>query len=292
MGNRRGIIFEAITRLDAMMMAGESRFLAKSAARQAGETFWTFSTQTIHSHRTRQAYQQHVLHFINWARDSHAINRLLHLDEQAEALVAQYLMERVAVQKSPYTIQAERAALRLFFQQRDLAETVHIPPRRRQDIQRSRVETRQDRHFQPAHWQDTIAFLRACGLRREEATALFVREVYWRSQERLVVYVRNGKGGQSREVWVLPGHEQAVWSLVAGRRQDDHVFSRLPKNMDIHSYRREYAQSLYLYLAPTYQLPPSTGRLKSDAYDRHAAMTVSEQLGHHRIDVVLRHYLR
>ena len=292
MGNRQGIIYEAISRFDQLMVPGESRFAAKSSARHAGETFWTFSTNTIHSHRTRQAYQQHVLHFINWARETHGVNRLKNLDAQAEALAVMYLTERVAAHKSPYTVQAERAALRLFFQQRDLAETVDLPPRRREQIQRSRVVTKQDRHFQPAHWLSTIAFLRACGLRREEAGALFVREVYWRSKERLVVYVRHGKGGQAREVWVLPGHEQAVWSMVEGRNPDEHVFSHLPKNMDIHSYRREYAQALYLYLAPGRTLPSPQGRLKPSDYDRVAALTVSEQLGHHRLDVMLRHYLR
>jgi Phage integrase, N-terminal SAM-like domain. len=268
--------------------------LAKASARHAGETFWTFSTDTIHSYRTRQAYQQHVLHFINWARDMHGVNRLTSLDMQAEELAVTYLAERVAAQKSAYTIQAERAALRLFFQRRDLAASVVIPPRRREQIQRSRMKTKQDQHFQPAHWQEMIAFLCACGLRREEAGALFVREVYWQSkdQERLIISVRNGKGGQPREVWVLPGHEQAVWSLVAGRDPNEHVFAHLPKNMDIHSYRRTYAQALYLSLAPGYALPSPHGRLKASDYNRTAALIVSEQLGHHRLDVVLRHYLR
>ncbi|GER88935.1 hypothetical protein KDW_30970 [Dictyobacter vulcani] len=119
-----------------------------------------------------------------------------------------------------------------------------------------------------------------------------MREVYWQSRERLVVYVRNGKGGQAREVLVLPGHEQAVWSRVEGRNADEHVFEHLPKNMDIHSYRREYAQALYLWRASGRTLPSPLGRLKSSDYDRQAALFVSEQLGHHRLDVMLRHYLR
>ncbi|GER88933.1 hypothetical protein KDW_30950 [Dictyobacter vulcani] len=171
MGNRRGIIYEAIARLDQRMVPGQSRFAAKASARQAGEHFWTFSTQTIHSHRTRQAYQQHVLHFINWTREIYGINRLSNVDAQAEELATAYLTQRVIDQKSAYTVQAERAALRLFFQQQDLADTVAIPPRKREQIHRSRGVTKQDRHFQPDHWQSTIAFLRACGLRREEAGA-------------------------------------------------------------------------------------------------------------------------
>jgi integrase len=292
MGNRRGIIYEAITRLDQLMTPGESRFAAKSAARHAGETFWTYSTNTIHSYRTRQTYQQHVLHFINWARETHGMKRLSDLDERANELASQYLRDRIAHGRSAYTVQAERAALRLFFQRRDLAADITLPKRLREDIRRSRMVTKQDAHLQPAHWRELIDFLRACGLRREEVCALFVREVYSNHAGQLVVYVRNGKGGKSREVLVLPGHEQAVWSVVQGRAKDEHVFAHVPKNMDVHSYRRAYAQALYLSLTPHKMLPSPYGRLKPGDYDRQAALFVSEQLGHHRIDVVLRHYLR
>jgi hypothetical protein len=292
MGNRQGIIYEAILRLDQLMAPGESRFQAKVTARQSDTPFWSFSTGFIHSYRTRQMYQQHVFHFINWARATTGINRLTNLDARADELAGSYLRERIVSGKSAYTLQAERAALRLFFQQRDLAQDVELPRRVREHIQRSRTVTKQDRHFQPDHWQALIAFLRACGLRREEIGALFVREVYWTQADRLVVFVRHGKGGQSREVWVLPGCENAVWSVVTGRDPNDHVIAHLPKNMDIHSYRREYAQSLYLLLARNRTLPLPQGRLKPSDYDRSAALLVSEQLGHHRIDVMLRHYLR
>jgi hypothetical protein len=60
----------------------------------------------------------------------------------------------------------------------------------------------------------------------------------------------------------------------------------------VHSYRREYVQALYLYHAPGRTLPPATGRLKANDYDRDAAYEVTLALGHNRIDVVLCHYLR
>ena len=99
-----------------------------------GATFSSFSTGSIHSYRTRQAYQQHVLHFINWARMATGINRLANLDARADELAADYLQERVVLGKSAYTVQAERAALRLFFQRRDLAQEVDLPRRVREQI--------------------------------------------------------------------------------------------------------------------------------------------------------------
>lgn len=294
MGNREGMIYAALKRLNSRMAIGQSRRDAKQAIREAsGEHLWTVSSGKIHSYTTRAVYQQHVLHFLNWVRDVHHINRLAHLDAQADELASTYLEQRMQEGRSAYTLQAERSALRLFFQDRALAEAVLLPKRTRENITRSRGPTRQDRHFQPQHWARELAFIRACGLRREELCNLFVREVYLSKKTGyLVVAVRNGKGGLPREARVLPGRERDVLSLIESRPAHEHVFVHLPKDMDIHSYRREYAQALYLYLAPGRSLPSPTGRLRPQDYDREAARAVSEQLGHQRVDVVLRHYIR
>jgi hypothetical protein len=62
--------------------------------------------------------------------------------------------------------------------------------------------------------------------------------------------------------------------------------------MDVHSYRRDSAQQRYLQHAPGQALPPPEGRLRRDDYDPAATQEVSWALGHNRLDVVLRHYLR
>jgi hypothetical protein len=62
--------------------------------------------------------------------------------------------------------------------------------------------------------------------------------------------------------------------------------------MDVHSYRRDSAQRRYLQHAPGQVLPPPEGRLSRDDYDPAATQEVSSALGHNRLDVVLRHYLR
>jgi hypothetical protein len=106
------------------------------------------------------------------------------------------------------------------------------------------------------------------------------------------VKVRNGKGGKSRTVPVLAGHEQDVLCQKEGRQVDEHVFSSLPRHLDVHAYRRAYAQAFYLTLAPGRSLPSTTSRLKRSDYDAEAVLQVSQALGHRRRDVVLRHYLR
>lgn len=293
MGSRKSIIREAIERLDTLMAIGQSRFQAKQAQRAASaEAGWTVSTGKIHSHTTRKVYQQHILAFINWARTNHGITRLAWLDECADDLVSQYLTAHVVANRSAYTLQTERAALRLFFGDWSLAAAMSIPRRTRSTITRSRGPAGHDRHFQPAHWQAHIRFAQACGLRRAELRDLRVRDVYTAEDGTLFVHVKNGKGGKAREVSVLKGHEQDVLTVVQRRAPHEKVFDHIPGHMDVHSYRRDSAQRRYLQHAPGQALPPVAGSLKRDEYDPAAAQQVSWDLGHNRLNVVLRHYLR
>jgi len=297
-GHQKSIIRQAIERLDSYRGIGESRRDAKRAIREAsGERRWTISTGKIHSHTTRRVYQQQVLAFVNWAREVHGVSRLERLDERADELVTAYLQLHVDEGKSAYTLQTERSALRLFFQMRTLAQTVALPRRSRMAITRSRGVAAHDRHLQAANWQPLLRLLTATGLRRNEARLLLVGDIVVCETDpayagQTTVRVRNGKGGKSRTVPVLAGHEQEVLCLTQGRQPDERVFATIPRHLDVHSYRRTYAQSLYIALAPGRSLPPSTDRLKRTDYDAEAVLKVSQALGHRRRQVVLQHYLR
>lgn len=291
--HRKSLMRQALDRLDERMAIGESRRQAKQERRAAGERLWTFSTGKMHSYKTRTTYQEHVLRFVNWSRDIHQVKSLEQLDARAPELTGLYLQQEIAAQKSAYTLQVERSALCLFFADRTLGSSIALPRRTRSTITRSRGPAAHDRHFQPANWQALLHFERACGLRRSELARLMVGDIYRNAQSQLVVHVLNGKGGKEREAPVLPGHEQHILALTADRNPEERVFDRIPKHMDVHAYRREYAQALYLFHAPPgCALPSAKGRLKHSDYDLNAAQRVSWALGHNRIDVVLRHYLR
>ena len=277
------------------MAIKHSRGEAKEIAEAAGESTWAFSTGMIHSFKTRTVYQAHVVRFVRWARSIHQVKNLAQLDPRAEALATEWVQAQLAEGKSPYTLQAERAALRLFFGNRTLAQDVAIPRRTREHITRSRGPAAHDRHIQLANWQPLIRFLQATGLRRNELRTLRDQDIIRDDLEYLdeiVVKVRNGKGGKARTVPVLPGREADVRAVLSGSDPEALVFSRIPKHLDVHSYRREYAQALYQHYAPGRGLPPAQGRLKPRDYDRDAAQRVSWALGHNRIDVVIRHYIR
>jgi integrase len=173
-------------------------------------------------------------------------------------------------------------------------EEVSLPKRSRETITRSRGPKKSDRHFQPDNWQPLITFLSATGLRRNEVARLQIGEILESTPEYdgPAILVRQGKGGKERTVPVLPGHEQEVLQLKRGRQAQERVFSHIPVHLDVHAYRRAFAQAYYLHLVPGRTLPPATGRLRPTDYDRAAIEQVTRALGHNRIDVVLRHYLR
>jgi integrase len=274
------------------MAIGQSRRAAKQAARAAKVPVWAFSTGKIHSYQTRQVYQAHTLRFIRWARQTSGIRRLEDLDACAEELACLYLQQEIASHKSPYTLQLERSALRLFFARRNLAIQVSLPRRTRAGITRSRGASALDHSHVSARWHPLISFARACGLRRSELASLRVADVFTTRKGQVLVLVRNGKGGRERLAPALPGHEADILALVTGRSPDERVFARIPRPLDIHALRRAYAQALYLCYATIPHLPPADRRLRPTDYDRAAVQRVSWALGHNRLNVALTSYLR
>ena len=292
MGKRPGAKYAAIKRLDALMAIGVKRSDAKALASARGASTFAYSDGLIHSYGTRENYQKVAMPFIDWCRDTQSVRSFDQMDEQADELVSHYLLERIAREYSAWTLQKERSALRLLFQDCTLAECVELPQRKREHIKRSRLPTQRDKHINLENWQHVIGFCLATGLRREELRDLRVRDVSARPWENsVVVQVVKGKGGKDRRVPVFPGREQAVLQQVEGKEPDAPVLNRVSGLLDIHSYRRQFAQELYEHLAGR-PLPPQEGRLQSADLDREAAQEVSRRLGHNRIDIIFGHYLR
>ncbi len=290
-GKRPGLKYTAVKRLNGLMADGKKRSEAKAQARLRGESLFAFSDGGIHAYESRNNYQKIIMRFINWVGEEHNVRDQVRLDERADELASLYLSERIAQGYSAWTLQTERSALRMFFQNRILAASVELPKRQRENIVRSRRPAVRDRHFQAANWQPFINFCLACGLRREELRDLYVHDVFRNTDGELLVHVVKGKGGKDRKVPVFPGREQSVLGVTEGRSGDEKAFARLPSAMDIHAYRRRFAQELYEYHAQR-PLPPREGRLQSADFDRVAAEKVTKALGHGRLDIVFGHYIR
>lgn len=296
MGKRPGAKYVAVQKMNALMSTPDTplhgRRQAKDAARERGEALISWSDGMIRAFETRHGYQKIIMRFLTWCQNTCDIHDPEVIELFANRLATEYLRQRMDEGKSAWTLKTERSALRLFFQDRTLTEELELPERKRENIKRSRLLAKRDQQINLDNWQHVIQFCLACGLRREELRDLYVREVTPDPDDvrRLVVVVRRGKGGKSRVVHVFPGREPAVFSQVEGRDPNEHVFSRISGLLDIHSYRRRFAMDLYELLAGK-PLPPQEGRLRSPDLDKDAALTVSRELGHNRVDIIFGHYL-
>jgi len=277
------------------MCIGESRYAAKKARREAGENIWAYSDELFHSHGSRNTYQQQVLAFIQWARATYEVRRLDVLDERAEELATEYLHEQLDRGMAPDSLKTQRSALRHFFELRDLAQVVALPEREQKNITRSRTPSKRSREFQPANWQPLIAFVDATGLRDAEVKQVQIEDILAIGPEtggpEVTVKRGHGKGGRPRQVPILPGREAEVLALREGRSPEEVVFPRVPSRLHAQVHRRGYAQAYYKHLSGR-ELPSAHGRLKRSDYDKPAVLKVSRALGHNRIDIVLRNYLR
>lgn len=203
MGKRPGAKYAALKRLDAMMADGEKRSEAKAAAGLRGKSLFAFTDNRIHAFESRSTYQKTIMRFLTWCKEQHNLRDLDRITERADELASLYLMERIEQGKSAWTLQTERSALRMLFQDRQLTQEVELPKRKRENIKRSRLPTVRDKHINLNNWQHVIQFSLASGLRREELRDLHVRDVQVRQDDRLVIYVVKGKGGKVRDVPVF-----------------------------------------------------------------------------------------
>jgi hypothetical protein len=137
-------------------------------------------------------------------------------------------------------------------------------------------------------------FLRACGLERGEAWQLWVGDVIWH-EGCLCVHIREYRYLDRVVITehiapVVPGQEEAVLRLVAGRAPEEQVFSRpalpVPSWRVVYSLRRQYARALYLSYDPGRKLPgPGKREITSPRdYDEEAARKVAAAVGRPDVD--------
>lgn len=269
MAKRPSLYHQLLTELKALIRFGESKHRAKQIeierAHARGETGFGVAPRGIYSVKTYISYRQTCYEFARWAKDPGARTM-----EEAYDLVPEYIKSRIEKGYSPWTVRKDRSALRKVFKDKTLAAEVKIPRRRLDEIKRSRHPVKMDKHFSPEQNRDLVDFAKATGLRRHELEAVTKADVYEQDGQ-IYVYVRQGKGGKPRTVHVLSEMVERVREIVKRSPDDGPLFPNVTKTMDVHSYRREYAQQRVL---------------EADESE------VTKDLGHNRVDVLRMHYLR
>ena len=173
------------------------------------------------------------------------------------------------------------------------------PKRERADIKRSRYPVKSDAHFAAANHQDLIDFCRSVGPRNHKEL-VFIRgtDLVHMKDGRYAVNIRQGKGGKPRfaPIYGPPERVARVVELMEAAK-GNLLFKKIPVAADIHSYRAEYACTIYAaHARPLGEIPREDRYIcrKDKAgvvYDRAAMLIASRALGHNRVDVIANSYL-
>lgn len=277
--NKKSLIRQVQERLDSMLAIGESKYEDKKT---------DLTKRKIYSWNTYKSYLQHCCQFVRYCRDNHHCKNL--------ADCRQYVKEWMESRKdlSAYTLKLSASALSKLY--RESIEELGITTKRaaRSEITRSRRTVKRDSHFSEEKNAEFVEFCRSTGLRRSEITKLRGDQLIERDGQ---YYIETfGKGGRFRIITICGDVELVVRKMQAAGKGK--VWAKVPGNADIHSYRADYATRIYSsHARPIEELPRSEKYIcrkdKSGiVYDRKAMLEASKALGHNRISVVGKHYLR
>lgn len=328
---------QAYDKLQSMLAIGESK--------QEGRRDGSYHGK-IYSYATYRAYWKSIKYYIAWLREKHPETRSM---KKAQKYVSEWLQERSDQldpegnpRYSAWTLSLDAAALNKYYQVTpDDPERYTPPQRHRYDIKRSRGPAERDKHFSVRNNAELIEFCRGTGARRGALQGLTGDDLWSRArmeatletfqaagsletqqivalqdalasfpdQDYFVFFVRD-KGGRSRYAPVIGKNKQQIVDRFRDTPRDGKVWQYVSSNADIHSYRSDYATTLYRSMArdikdiPYDRINAGTGKwYQSDVYtcrgdeagkklDRRAMLLASKALGHNRIDVIANNYLR
>lgn len=288
--------------LRSMERFGESKFDAKHNGTMK---------DGIYSYSTAHTYNRECQKFANYVKEVSPQGRYTSL-EDAKAYVKEYIArENADTSKSAYTVKLERSALAKLYRM-DSRELGEVRECKRSDITRSRERTvisektgkeinnqsTRAGHFSEKNHPNEVTFARSTGMRRSEIEQVRGDQLHQRADGSLYFKLEGSqcKGGRPRELPVI-GDRDKVKELC-DRAGHGRVFEKVPAAMDVHHYRSDYATTLYKSIArerddiPKNERYCCRGDLKGTWYDREAMKTVSNALGHNRINVIAEHYLR
>lgn len=218
-----------------------------------------------------------------------------------------YLQSCVDKDLSAWTLTTYKTHLGKVF---DLPTTTFIAtkPRQRADIKRSRHDVESDKHISQVKHDFFAMVGGATGLRKTEmqsirGTALSSE----RDEDGFYYFVTKGKGGRVRRSPIIARNEEEEQLILSLFRQagDFYVFNNrkndvqtysVPKKLDEHSHRAEYARRVYKHYErnvldlPRKQKTFLRKDLRGHVLDKFAELKTSQALGHNRVDEFRRSY--
>ena len=278
--SKESLIYQIKKAFDSLDCTGQSKHDAKD---EHGHV------DGVYSYETMSKYKSVCCRFVKWCKERHGCKTLKEFrkygDEWIEGMIGTY---------SASTIKQYASAVAKMYQC-STKEFIKTPSRYRADIKRSRGEKVRDAHFSEGNHKVIVDFCKSVGLRRHELEAIKKDDLYIIDGE-YYVHVRRGKGGKERYAKVIGDVKNVIDCFSkAENNPNGKVFPKIPNAMDVHGYRRVYADTYYRMIARN-GIPRSDRYIcrKDKAgivYVKNAMLTVSRSLGHNRIDVIAQSYL-
>lgn len=292
--NKKSLTRQVQEAYEAKLKIGGSKYADKKAG---------VYTDYIYSYSTLKTYMKQANYFVKYCKDNHNCKTL----EDCRPYAAEWMETRSSL--SPYTQKLYIAALAKLYGTNSEELGIETPERKRNDIIRSRGVKKRDSHFSEFKNADIVLFCKCTGLRRSELGVVRGNMLTTDEKDRLCINITGNmaKGGRPRKVPIIGDVDRIV--TMMNDAGDNKLFSKVPGNMDVHSYRAEYATAIYkAYARPIAEIPYDRvgknghryqsevyycrGDQKGKVYDKVAMMEASRALGHNRICVVGEHYLR
>ena len=279
---------------------GESKHLDKIER----ETSFGKSTYKIYSFSTYDTYNKVGREYGKWLAEKGVRYGKL---ADTEHYAGEYIETRLEDGKSVYTLKMERSALGMIYGHNI---DVPLPIHHNEDVKRSRYDTNNDKHIsRTGKYADIFTVTTATGCRRCDLKALNINSLVERDGK-YFLDIKQSKGGRDRLAPILPSKVDEVRQIFecARERGKTKLFEHIPKEIDIHGLRREYAQELDHTLTDNKALrdeylsfyPARHEKVKGDLYrdregnvfERDTVYVVSQALGHNRIDTSITAYLK
>lgn len=291
------------------------------------------TTQKIYSWGSYHTYHKQCKAFVKWIKSAHPKATNL---QKAKKYIAEYLTKQIDKGCSAWTVHTQAQSLnKLYGIKKGDKNFFECPKRERVNIIRSRYERDSDSHYSLKNNYELTEFCRSTGLRRSEVTKLQGNDVVTRHQlekraeknnppkiakmindalnfpqnYEYFVFVKCGKGGRARLAPIIGAKSKAIYDKIKNTPKDKPVFEHIHSKADIHSYRSDYATTLYNATArpidtiPYDKVTKSGHKFQSEVYhcrreqagihlDRRAMLYTSKALGHNRLEVVANNYIR
>lgn len=298
--NKESLTRQIENKYTAKLAIGESKYAAK-LEHTANDKIFSWSTF--------QSYMREANKFASYCRENYGCRTL----EQCQQYANEWMQTRSAL--SPYTQKLDACALGKLYGIK--SSEFKTPDRTRDGITRSRHEVKSDKHFSERNNSQFVHFCKMTGLRKSEIQRLRPEQLRIDKNGNYCLEIK-GKGGRVRVAPIL-NNDKTVVDRIKSTIPGQKVWCYVPKAADVHSYRSEYATTLYRQKARPLEVCKNTpfynkehyngygmpkggfdrdsvyhlrGSHKGEWLDKAAMLEVSNALGHDRISVCGEHYIR